>query len=63
MNSGKDFESEIDAEIALAESSSPLDPSELTDVGWRPNPEETLAYESRLESLRGAYEVVDEIES
>ena len=63
MTTRRDFETEIDAEVALAESSAPMDPSVLTDAGWRPNPEETLAYESRLESLRGAYEVVDELES
>jgi hypothetical protein len=59
MTTRRDFETEIDAEIALAESSAPQETSTLDDAGWRANPEETLAYEARLTSLRGAYEVLE----
>lgn len=62
MSDRKDFEAEIEAELALAESSAPQEPVTLADAGWRTNPEETLAYEARLTNLRGAYEVVTETE-
>lgn len=62
MTQRKEFEAEIDAEIALAESSAPQESVTLVDAGWRTNPEETLAYEARLTTLRGAYEVLDQPE-
>jgi hypothetical protein len=53
------FEVQIDAEVALAESSVPEEPVALSDAGWRPNPEQVLAYEARLETLRGAYRALE----
>jgi hypothetical protein len=55
------FVAEIDAEVALAESSAPLEPLVASDAGWRPNPEEVLAYEARLATLRGAYEALEDV--
>lgn len=59
MTVRRDFEVEIDDELALAESSGPMEPLTVADASWRPNPQATLAYESRLRSLRGAYEAVE----
>jgi hypothetical protein len=52
------FEAEINAEVALAESSAPREALAASDADWRPNPEEVLAYEARLATLRGAYEAL-----
>ncbi len=52
------LEAQIDTEVALAESSAPHEPVVASDAGWRPNPAGVLAYEARLETLRGAYEAL-----
>jgi hypothetical protein len=52
------LETQIDTEVALAESSAPHEPLVASDAGWRPNPEQVLAYEARLAALRGAYEAL-----
>jgi hypothetical protein len=53
------LEAQIDCEVDLAESSAPHEPVVASDAGWRPNPAGVLAYEARLESLRGAYEALE----
>ena len=55
------LEAQIDTEVALAESSAPHEPVVASDAGWRPNPAGVLAYEARLETLRGAYEVLEDV--
>ena len=59
----RDFEAEIEAELLLAESSGPHDPLTMEGCGVRSDPEETVAYEARLTSLRGAYEVASELDT